>query len=321
MNSSRIDCFGKGEVRLLNSSIKGFFVSADHIETGERVKKMEGMLETVERGRFDNRMLTYGFVSKGGKKEIKDNNWNKWEVEEKNGVYRKKKMVGNMYATKKRIWCFGEEGSSPAKEFCTVLDEKDRIDFSADGKKVTITRHGVAEREEYTFEKVKVRFQPTWMELCDEEEPVKEAVCCEKPVEEAMCSVTCEQEFEEEPLGSERSQETQETQAPLEELEVPTESPQLRYYVSEKSAPIEDSESVPCPRNTEYEEGSQPVSVPPVLDEPIDWEAMWDEVGQHVQSGDQEGLQNLLVICRSLPHEEAAQLAQYIQEVIEEKSI
>lgn len=237
-------------------------------------------------------------------------------------MYLKKKMVGNMYATKKRIWCFGEEGSSPAKEFCTVLDEKDRIDFSADGKKVTITRHGVAEREEYTFEKVKVRFQPTWMELCDEEEPVKEAVCCEKPVEEAMCSVMCEQEFEEEPLGSERSQETQETQgtqAPLEELEVPTEPPQPRYSISEKSAPVEDSESVPRPLPVLPE--PHPLPVPPVLDEPIDWEAMWDEVGQHVQSGDQEGLQNLLMICRSLPHEEAAQLAQYIQEVIEEKSI
>lgn len=318
MNSSRIDCFGKGEVRLLNSSIKGFFVSADHIETGERVKKMEGMLETVERGRFDNRMLTYGFVSKGGKKEIKDNNWNKWEVEEKNGMYRKKKMVGNMYATKKRIWCFGEEGSSPAKEFCTVLDEKDRIDFSADGKKVTITRCGVAEREEYAFEKVKVRFQPTWMELCEEEEPVKEAVCCEKPVEEAMCSVTCEQEFEEEPLGSERSQETQETQAPLEELEVPTEPPQPRYSISEKSAPIDPD---PAPRPLPVPPEPHPLPVPPVPDEPIDWEAMWDEVGQYVQSGDQEGLQDLLLMYRSLPHEEAAQLAQYIQEVIEEKSI
>ncbi|KAK8816878.1 hypothetical protein WA577_002672 [Blastocystis sp. JDR] len=318
MNSSRIDCFGKGEVRLLNSSIKGFFVSADHIETGERVKKMEGMLETVERGRFDNRMLTYGFVSKGGKKEIKDNNWNKWEVEEKDGVYRKKKMVGNMYATKKRIWCFGEEGSSPAKEFCTVLDEKDRIDFSADGKKVTITRHGVAEREEYTFEKVKVRFQPTWMELCDEEEPVKEAVCCEKPVEEAMCSVTCEQEFEEEPLGSERSQETQGMQAPLEELEVPAGPLQPRYSISEKSAPIDPD---PAPRPLPVPPEPHPLPVPPVLDEPIDWEAMWEEVGQYVQSGDWEGLQNLLVMYRSLPHEEAAQLAQYIQEVIEEKSI
>lgn len=318
MNSSRIDCFGKGEVRLLNSSIKGFFVSADHIETGERVKKMEGMLETVERGRFDNRMLTYGFVSKGGKKEIKDNNWNKWEVEEKDGVYRKKKMVGNMYATKKRIWCFGEEGSSPAKEFCTVLDEKDRIDFSADGKKVTITRHGVAEREEYAFQKVKVRFQPTWMELCDEEEPAKEAVCCEKPVEEAMCSVTCEQEFEEEPLGSERSQETQETQAPLEELEVPTEPPQPRYSISEKSAPIDPD---PAPRPLPVPPEPHPLPVPPVPDEPIDWEAMWDEVGQYVQSGDQEGLQDLLLMYRSLPHEEAAQLAQYIQEVLEEKSI
>ena len=233
-------------------------------------------------------------------------------------MYLKKKMVGNMYATKKRIWCFGEEGSSPAKEFCTVLDEKDRIDFSADGKKVTITRHGVAEREEYTFEKVKVRFQPTWMELCDEEEPVKEAVCCEKPVEEAMCSVMCEQEFEEEPLGSERSQETQETQAPLEELEVPTEPPQPRYYVSKKSAPIDPD---PAPHPLPVPPEPHPLPVPPVLDEPIDWEAMWDEVGQHVQSGDQEGLQNLLVICRSLPHEEAAQLAQYIQEVIEEKSI
>ena len=318
MNSSRIDCFGKGEVRLLNSSIKGFFVSADHIETGERVKKMEGMLETVERGRFDNRMLTYGFVSKGGKKEIKDNNWNKWEVEEKDGVYWKKKMVGNMYATKKRIWCFGEEGSSPAKEFCTVLDEKDRIDFSADGKKVTITRHGVAEREEYTFEKVKVRFQPTWMELCDEEEPVKEAVCCEKPVEEAMCSVTCEQEFEEEPLGSERSQETQGTQGPLEELEVPAEPPQPRYSISEKSAPIDPD---PAPRPLPVPPESHPLPVPPVPDEPIDWEAKWDEVGQYVQSGDQEGLQDLLLMYRSLPHEEAAQLAQYIQEVLEEKSI
>ena len=318
MNSSRIDCFGKGEVRLLNSSIKGFFVSADHIETGERVKKMEGMLETVERGRFDNRMLTYGFVSKGGKKEIKDNNWNKWEVEEKDGVYRKKKMVGNMYATKKRIWCFGEEGSSPAKEFCTVLDEKDRIDFSADGKKVTITRHGVAEREEYAFEKVKVRFQPTWMELCDEEEPVKEAVCCEKPVEEAMCSVTCEQEFEEEPLGSERSQEPQGTQAPLEELEVPAEPPQPRYSISEKSASIDPD---PAPRPLPVPPEPHPLPVPPVPDEPIDWEAKWDEVGQYVQSGDQEGLQDLLLMYRSLPHEEAAQLAQYIQEVLEEKSI
>ena len=332
MNSSRIDCFGKGEVHLSKSTIKsevhlskstikGFFISADRIETGEQVTKTEGIVEKVERGRFDNGMLTYGFVSKRGKKEIKDNNWSKWEVEEKNGVYWKKKMVGNMYATKKRIWCFGEEGSSPAKEFCTVLDEKDRIDFSADGKKVTITRHGVAEREEYTFEKVKVRFQPTWMELCDEEEPVKEAVCCEKPVEEAMCSVMCEQEFEEEPLGSERSQETQETQgtqAPLEELEVPTEPPQPRYSICEKSAPGDPD---PAPHPLPVLPEPHPLPVPPVLDEPIDWEAMWDEVGQHVQSGDQEGLQNLLVICRSLPHEEAAQLAQYIQEVIEEKSI
>ena len=123
------------------------------------------------------------------------------------------------------------------------------------------------------------------------------------------------------PVPVEETQETQGTQAPLEELEVPTELPQLRYYVSEKSAPIEDPDPVPCPRNTEYEEDSQPVSVPPVLDEPIDWEAKWDEVGQHVQSGDWEGLQNLLAVCRSIPHEEAAQLAQYIQGVIEEEYI
>lgn len=319
MNSSRIDCFGKGEVHLSNSSIKGFFISADHIETGEWVKKTEGTLETVERGRFDNRMLTYGFVSKGGKKEIKDNNWSKWEVEEKDGVYRKKKMVGNMYATKKRIWCFGEEGSSPAKECCTVLDEKDRIDFSADGKKVTITRYGVAEREEYAFEKVKVRFEPTWMELCDEEEPVKEAACCEKPVEEPMCSVTCEQKFEEEPLGSERrSQETQETQGPLEELEVPTEPPQPRYSISENDP---EPRPLPVPPNP-LPVPPDPLPVPPEPDdEPIDWEAKWDEVGQHVQSVDWEGLQNLLAIYRSLPHEEAAQLAQYIQVVLDEKSI
>lgn len=318
MNSSRIDCFGKGEVRLSKSSIKGFFISADRVETGEWVE-VGGMHETVERGRFDKRMLTYGFMSKRGKKEIKGKNGSKWEVEEKNGVYRKKKMEGNMYATKKRIWCFGEEDSSPAKEFCTVLDEKDRIDFSADGKKVTITRHGVAEREEYAFEKVKVRFQPTWMELCDEE-PVKEAVCCEKPVEEAMCSVTCGQEFEEEPLDSERRQEMQEMKGPLEELEVPAEPPQPRYSISEKSAPIEDPDPAPHPLPVPPE--PHPLPVPPEPDdEPIDWEAKWDEVGQCVQSGDQEGLQNLLVIYRSLPYEEAAQLAQYVQEVLEEKSI
>ena len=125
-----------------------------------------------------------------------------------------------------------------------------------------------------------------------------------------MCSVTCEQEFEEEPLNSERrSQETQGTQGPLDELEVPTEPPQPHYYISGNVPPG----PLPVPPD--------PLPVPPEQEELIDWGAKWDEVGQHIQNGDQEGLQNLLAVCRSLPYEEAAQLAQYIQGVLAEEYI
>ena len=323
-----IDCFGFGTV-FLHDSIKGFFVNSKRIETGVRMRRKEDLLgnvtETVERGRFVDGILVYGFTSKKDVMQIGDKNGNRWMVEEENGVYRKTKMEGNIYESGKRIWCFGEDGSSD-REYCTVLDEEDEIDISEN--KVTIRRQGNVEcKEEYTFRKVKVRFAPNWMVLCSEEPVHKEQLNCrEEPVHMDPSSVMiCEQKFEREQISCctmESDLTKQESKAGLTrresmplELSVPSEPPRPSYSINKKNQPVQPSKAVMVP-----------VIPPPNPPQPVEDDAptvfadMWDEVvrlqAQFQEDGNTFFLERRLQQYQSRQDAVSATMAETIQGIL-----